>query len=96
MKYYEPGPNDTMFVVPMIRSLREVIFERELIAEHFKDSLVLGGTCDLFKTQIHLEEQGIQFSELETPVSLELQEMVDVYNKITAKEIIKKYKEAAP
>lgn len=94
--YYEMAPDgESMLVVPIVRSLSEVIFEREIVAEYFAGGgaqKILAGVCDLFKAQLIFEDQGIRFEELKTPISLELQHKIDIYNNVTAEQVIGEYK----
>jgi len=93
--YYEIAPNGSLLVVPIIRPLREVIHEREIVAKYFSRNgpiQVLAGVCDLLKAELIFEGKKILLANLKTPISLELQNKIDVYNTVTAKQIINAYK----
>jgi len=92
--YYEIAPDGSLLVVPIVRSLKEVIHEREIVAKYFESPgpiHVLSGVCDLFKAELMFESKGISFIDLKTPVSLELQHKIDIYNTITAEQVIDVY-----
>jgi len=92
--HYEIAPDGSLLIVPIVRSLPEVIHEREIVARYFGGGTmkVLAGICDLFKAELVFENKGVSLVDLETPVNLQLQNKIDIYNTITAEQIIDTYK----
>lgn len=91
--YYEMTPDGQMLVVPIVRSLQEVLIEREKVANYFNSQQILAGVVDLFKAQITIESKGYSFNDFKAPLHLELQHQIDVYNHVTGEEVIDAYKE---
>lgn len=93
--YYENVPDGSLLMVPIVRSLAEVISEREVVAEYFafgnEPIKILSGVCDLFKAQLIFEDRGMAFHEMKVPLSMELQHMIDIYNHVTAADVIAQY-----
>ena len=92
--YYEITPDGSLLLVPVVRSFIEVVKEREKVARYFEggnEVKVLYGICDLLKMQLVLDKMGASHMENSISTSLKLQGQIDVYNHITADQMIKSY-----
>jgi hypothetical protein len=97
--HYEFVTKDMMFVTPVIRSIKDVMIERMKVAHWFEPNDekadVLTGSCSLFKSSIKIVGQNLVIAEpKELPVNLHLQDMIDVYNTLTAEDVIKMYNDS--
>jgi hypothetical protein len=93
--YFERMPNGNMFMAPIVRPLQEVISERTQVAEFFRqgpNAEVLAGVCDLIKADMVFKNKKIIMKNMKVSTSLEMQHKIDIYNTITAKELIEEYK----
>jgi len=95
--YYELLFSDVLFVTPIVRSVKDVMIERMKVAQWFEPNeekaQVLSGSCALFKSSLKIENEKLIFGEQKLPPSLKLQDMIDVYNDITAEAVLKMYVE---
>lgn len=92
--YFELTPDGSLFLVPIVRSMFEVLRERELVAKYFEgghELRILSGICDLIKAQIMLESRGLIYNDSHVSLSLQMQNKIDVYNHVTAEQVIKNY-----
>ena len=93
--YYELLFSDVMFVTPIVRSVKDVMIERMKVARWFEPdeekAQVLSGSCALFKSSLKIEDEKLIFGEQKLPANLKLQDMIDVYNDITAEDVLKMY-----
>lgn len=96
--YYEMLPKDIMFVTPVVRSIKEVMVERMKVAQWFEPdeekAQVLTGSCAIFKSSLRIEGQYLVVNEpiKKIPPVLHLQDMIDIYNHLTAEDVLKMYK----
>lgn len=89
--HYEILDDGNLLMIPMVRSMRDVLLERTKVAQWFSksdDAKVLMGSIPL--GSVPLEEID------NNPTSLLLQEKIDVFNEITAEEVIADYQKTAP
>lgn len=91
-------PKDIMFVTPVVRSIKDVMIERMKVAQWFEPNeekaQVLTGSCAIFKSSLRIEGQNLIVSEpkKKIPPVFHLQDMIDIYNNITAEDVLKMYK----
>lgn len=92
--HYEIAPDGSLLIVPIVRPLPEVIHEREIVAKYFGGGTmkVIAGICDLFKAELIFGDKGVSLADLEISINLQLQNKIDIYNTITAEQIINTYK----
>jgi hypothetical protein len=91
--YYEMMPNKNLFLVPVKRSLTEVIEERTKLVSYISLRTgckieVLAGVCDITKAGL-MFNNGLSMSMADSiPIHLRLQDQIDVWNEITAEQVI--------
>lgn len=94
---YEILPDGTLFLTHHIRSMMEVLQERTKVAIWFcpdtSKAKILTGSCTIFKNSLSLQKNRLILEDVkDLPVSVKLQDMIDVYNNLTAEEVIENYK----
>jgi len=95
--YFELMPNDNLFMVPICRPLFKVIEERTKVATYVSSQTgckieVLSGICDITKADIKFNKKDIMMEKTKFPVHLRLQDQIDIYNDITAEQVIIAYR----
>jgi hypothetical protein len=101
--HYEILPDGTLFVLPIRRSMAEVMQERAKVAVWFSTDPdpekieILGGTCSIIKASISVKNNKAVINIPENiPPNIRLQDMIDVDNFLTAEQVIAAYKEHGP
>lgn len=95
--HYQLLPDGSLFVVPVQRSIMEVLYERTKVAKWFQPdedrAKVLGGSCPIFLSSLSMKKGSMIYDEpCDLEVNLRLQDMIDVYNDVTAQQVIELYK----
>jgi hypothetical protein len=99
--YFEFLPNGILMIVPAERSIREVLEERAKIAQwvcggNEAEAKILVGTCSVTKASMSFKKKKMIYEEpAEIPLSVKLQDMIDVYNTLTAEQVISAYKKSS-
>ena len=97
--HYELLPDGTLFVIPIRRSLAEVMQERAKVAVWFstdpKEAEVLNGVCTIVKASIALKKNMMTFEfPTDLPANIECQDKIDVFNNLTADQVIADYRKS--
>jgi len=97
LNHYELLPTDVLFVTPIVRSIKDVMKERMKVAQWFEPNeekaQVLTGSCAVFKSSLKIDGSRLTVGEkkLDVDPNLHLQDMIDVYNNLTAEDVLKMY-----
>jgi len=94
--HYELLPNGTLFVMPLKRSFEEVIEERAKVARWFDPNTdkVLSGSCALSLASLKFEGNNIISVEPDVSEVIRMQDVIDVYNNVTAEQVIEAFKKS--
>lgn len=92
--HYELLPDGTLFMMPVKRSFEKVLDERSKVARWFDPNTdkVLSGSCTLSLASLRFDDNKMSFVKSEVSEVLEMQDIIDVYNNITAEQVIEAYK----